>query len=779
MFSNDAVCANAVFYRSYSRRSLLGRETWEMTCDRTLRAIADMGKLNVKEATLVSELQEDLITLPSGRFLWVGGTSWLDKPENFPGVFNCSSTKIDSWEAFGLMMDLAMQGCGTGAVLEPKYIDKLPVICNQIKIEGVSSIGTSYPSDQEKTNESWVDMGNLMLTVGDSRQGWVKAYQRLLEVASSPLFSRNIYIYVDVSHVRGSGVPLKGFGGVANPEKLPEMFYKIANILNGAVGRKLSAVECCLLIDEAALVVVAGNLRRSAGIRSFDKDDKEAAIAKLNLWKQNNAGDWIIDPSKDALRMSNHTRVFHQKPTREECIESVKTQYECGEGAIQWAGEAVARANADLLSSNELKKTFLIFYDQSISSARRLLSGLLQQAQPILKLPIELDNRMSRYGLNPCGEIILSDNFCNLSEIHLNQIDPCNFETQQKAFRAGAIIVCSLLHRNFTQERYQKSRELDPIVGVSFTGLFDFFVNAFGVDWLRWWESGRDRDWEEAEIPKDIYQIFPQLKQCNYLSTADFYLEAERLFLSLWKEVVKNTVEEYCDRHQLRRPNRYTTVQPSGTKSLLTNASPGWHPPKSQRFIRRITFRRDDPVALASIDYGYNVVPGQSDKDENGKLLDNPFDPRCTEWLVEIPTAVSWANLPGADAINISKFSALAQFDFYMQVQRYYTTHNTSSTIELREHEIEELGDRIYKAIQNDEGYISSALLARYDDHQTFPRLPFEPITKEKYEQLVAEVKQRRKTDNFHEAMLKYDKESWQQEGAEPCDSDKCLFPEK
>ena len=28
-------------------------------------------------------------------------------------------------------------------------------------------------------------------------------------------------------------------------------------------------------------------------------------------------------------------------------------------------------------------------------------------------------------------------------------------------------------------------------------------------------------------------------------------------------------------------PNRYTTVQPAGTKSLLTGASPGWHPPKA------------------------------------------------------------------------------------------------------------------------------------------------------------------------------------------------------
>ena len=183
------------------------------------------------------------------------------------------------------------------------------------------------------------------------------------------------------------------------------------------------------------------------------------------------------------------------------------------------------------------------------------------------------------------------------------------------------------------------------------------------------------------------------------------------LFRSVW---------DYCDRHNLTRPNRCTTVQPAGTKSLLTGSSPGWHPPKAARFIRRITFRKNDPVARACMDYGYNVVPSQADKDDAGNLLNDPFDPRCSEWLVEIPVSVSWADLPGADDIAIEKFSALAQFDFYMQVQTCYTAHNTSATIELREEEVEPLAQRIHQAVQNNEGYMSAALLARFD--APFPR---------------------------------------------------------
>lgn len=292
-------------------------------------------------------------------------------------------------------------------------------------------------------------------------------------------------------------------------------------------------------------------------------------------------------------------------------------------------------------------------------------------------------------------------------------------------------------------------------MGVSFTGLFDFFVNAFGVDWLRWWTEGR---------PDTPVGIQFKLKEQDYLTR--------------WREIVERTVWDYCDRHNLKRPNRCTTVQPSGTKSLLTGASPGWHPPKAQRFLRRITFRKYDPVALACIDYGYNVIPSQSDKDENGNLLNDPFDARCSEWLVEIPVAVLWADLPGADEIDISKFNAIAQMDFYMQVQKYYVRHNTSATIELREHEVETLGNRIYEAIRDDEGYISAALLARFDDLQTFPRLPFEPIDRHRYEHLMQDVETRRQIHDFHIALSRYDSGNFMEAGPAGCDSDKCLFPD-
>ena len=747
-FPVSAPAANPVFYRTYSRKlSDDRRESWQQVSQRTIQGMADLGHFTPEERALVEKMQQTLRCLPSGRWLWVGGTGWIEKPENFSGAYNCTSTNVIDWKAFGLMMDLAMMGCGTGAVLESKYTSQLPAIRNRLIVKHVSEVGTTSVEQRQEETQISVEGNQVTIRVGDSRQGWVASYQGLLELCTDDRFTGDVEVTIDLSHVRPAGERLKGFGGMANPVRLPGLYERCAKILDRAIGRQLTSIECCLLIDEAAACVVAGNIRRSAGMRQGGSEDTDFAGAKENLWQQDAEGNWRIDPDRDALRMANHTRVYHHQPTAQECIDAVRKQFYSGEGAIQYAPEAIARSNADILTTSELKTEFLRAYNAGQGQQ------WIQARHPEMPLQ-ELEHRLGRYGLNPCGEIIGENFHCNLSEVHLNQLDPFDHQEQEEAFTAGALSVAALLNHTFQEPRYQYSRELDPIVGVSFTGLFDFFVNAFGVEWLRWWEAGR---------PDTVNGLEFKQKEQDYLTR--------------WRNTVHQVIWDYCDRHHIKRPNRCTTVQPAGTKSLLTGASPGWHPPKAQRFIRRITFRKNDPVALACLDYGYSIVPSQSDKDETGNLLNDPFDPRCTEWLVEIPVEVPWAVLPGADRVEIEKFSAVAQMDFYMQVQRFYTTHNTSATIELREDEIDALAAKIYQAIEHHEGYISAALLARFD--APFPRLPFEKIDRETYERLQREVDDRQKTSDFYAALTRYDSGEVAAEGPAGCDSDKCMMPEK
>ena len=109
-----------------------------------------------------------------------------------------------------------------------------------------------------------------------------------------------------------------------------------------------------------------------------------------------------------------------------------------------------------------------------------------------------------------------------------------------------------------------------------------------------------------------------------------------------------------------------------------------------------------------------------------------------------------------------------------MQVQSFYSTHSTSSTIELREPEIESLAHVIHDAIENDQGFVSATILSRFDDYQSFPRLPFEPCSLEEYQRRLAKVD----TSTFYERLLQYDVDISSEEGPVGCDSTHCILKE-
>lgn len=386
--------------RSYSRRKDDGtRETWDETCDRVLYSphlgLKMLGKFSNEEMRLIDEELRERRGFGSARALWVMGTKWSSRDQNFNSLFNCTSMLLNNWDVFGDLMDLSMQGSGTGSVLELSCIDELPPIVNKLNVSITGEFGSTPAFARREDTEIVSDGDRVLITVGDSRQGWVKSYQALMEIASDETLSNELEVVVDISDVRPKGTKLKGFGGVANPSELPRMYVSVAKTLNKAVGRKLNGLECCLILGDAAYAVVAGGIRRSAAMRQGSPNDETFATSKDNLWIVDVDGNWKIDPDRDSLRVGNHTIVFHHKPSLDECIESVRKQFYSGEGAIQYAPEAIARANADLLDTPEKKLRFLQQYEHGLGEAE-LVS--------LINYPVdrrELNHRMHRYGLNP------------------------------------------------------------------------------------------------------------------------------------------------------------------------------------------------------------------------------------------------------------------------------------------------------------------------------------------------------------------------------------------
>ncbi len=72
-FPETAPAANPVFFRTYSRQTEGGRESWSEACDRTIKGLSKLGKLTPEETDILNRMMHQLKSLPSGRWLWVGG----------------------------------------------------------------------------------------------------------------------------------------------------------------------------------------------------------------------------------------------------------------------------------------------------------------------------------------------------------------------------------------------------------------------------------------------------------------------------------------------------------------------------------------------------------------------------------------------------------------------------------------------------------------------------------------------------------------------------------
>lgn len=175
-FPSSAPAANPIFYRTYSRMTDQGRETFEQVTDRTVSDISKLGKFTEEETQLVRKMQEQCKVLPSGRWLWTGGTEWIQQQKNFSGAYNCTSTRVTDFRSLALMMDLAMMGSGTGAVLEDRFVAMLPKIRNRIQLKDVSDVGQTSP--ENRRTHTYVETKGNTVTIdcGDSRIGWVEAY---------------------------------------------------------------------------------------------------------------------------------------------------------------------------------------------------------------------------------------------------------------------------------------------------------------------------------------------------------------------------------------------------------------------------------------------------------------------------------------------------------------------------------------------------------------------------------------------------------------------------
>lgn len=742
-FPESARCAEFVFYNNYSRLRDCGKaEGWLDVCNRAVDGIDSLCGLSALQKEALYSSMRDFQCLPSGRWLRVGGTEWIKNNQNYYGAYNCASLVIDSWGKVVLCLELALSGCGVGILLTPENLAKIESPKREIVLNVASSPGELYGAKfvEETSVEAFPEENGYKLIVGDSRKGWCDALSHLFSLASIES-EDSLQVELCLGYVRPEGTPIAGFGGVANPKYLADFFRSTIKILNSSKGNSISLEDCSLLCDEIFTLILSAGVRKSASLHLIPKDSSYLrSVGEIVAPKLSGAAH---PPLVECLKPSHHTVLFQKKPTLRECEISVQHQFRTGGGTLLWAGEALARANRDILKSEKEKQDFLCSYESGEDHLKETLGTKATS----------LGHRLSRYGINPCGEIVGSNFLCNLSEIHLNMIAPMDFKMQLNAFKCGAIWCASHLKHVFKDPMLQESREIDPIVGVSFTGLFDFFVALFGKAWLVWWKEGRSDSFRyhlDACRRSQFNDIIKKSAVSKYISTevranwdgaltAKVIAAIEVAYLKWWKSIVKEEVMEFCTANRIKKPNRYTTVQPAGVKSLLTGACQGWQPPLSPWYIRRISVPKGHSLGELFQHKGYKVCPGYGSCDSDGRVVEDLAHPNCVDWLVEFPCYVPWAEKAKAVGVNFQELSAIAQFKFYMQVQRYYSMHNTSGTIRLGAGEVKGIANAIHSSIKNDEGYVSVALFSK-DNQGCDNKLPIQPVSESYYTNCIQEI---------------------------------------
>jgi|14BtaG_2_1085337.scaffolds.fasta_scaffold12257_2 ribonucleoside-diphosphate reductase alpha chain len=402
------------------------REQWGETVSRYMknivhRALPSVGetKDNFDYGATEREIRDSILGLevmPSMRSLMTAGTA---ANRDNTCMYNCSYLVIDDPKAFDEAMFILLCGTGVGFSCERQYIRNLPEVPEKL-----------FDSD-------------TTIVVRDSKEGWAKSYRLLV----SMLYAGEIPQW-DVSLVRPAGARLKTFGGRASgPDPLVDLFKFTIEKFKGAVGRRLSSIECHDIMCKIGEIVVVGGVRRSALISLSNLSDDRMRHAK--------SGEWYDEPEKNIYRfgyrsLANNSVAYTEKPDAMSFLREWTSLAESGSG------------ERGIFNRQAATK-------QAAKNGRR--------------------DPNFEWGCNPCSEILLrgpkidkngqpitgtGGQFCNLSEVVIRATD-----TKKDLLRKVRIAtILGTVQSTYTKFPYlrkiwSKNTAEERLLGVSLTGIMD------------------------------------------------------------------------------------------------------------------------------------------------------------------------------------------------------------------------------------------------------------------------------------------------------------------
>jgi ribonucleoside-diphosphate reductase alpha chain len=160
-----------------------------------------------------------------------------------------------------------------------------------------------------------------------------------------------------------------------------------------------------------------------------------------------------------------------------------------------------------------------------------------------------------------------------------------------------------------------------------------------------------------------------------------------------------------------------TCVKPSGNSSQLVDCASGLHARWAPYYIRNVRVAAYSPVFKVLRDCGVPMDP------ENGQT---PED--ANTWVVHFPVKAP------DGAVTRNDRSAIDQCEYWLQNKLDWTEHNPSCTITYRPDEVLDLMKWVW---QHRDVLGGITFLPAFDAN--YEQMPYEEITKETFERLVAE----------------------------------------
>lgn len=420
--------------------------------------------------------------------------------------------------------------------------------------------------------------------VDDSREGWADSLAFGMEQ-----WYNGVDVVFDYSLLRPAGARLKTTGGKSSgPQPLIDIHNFFRTKILSRQGSHISNLDAHDMICKIGEGVVSGGVRRTALISLFELSNTDIRDAK-------NGQFWVSEPQRS---LANNSAIYMTRPDSSTFLENWTQLVKAGTG------------------------------EPGIFNRGNLRHNLPERRKKIS------EEWFSRFGTNPCGEIILRPKqFCNLSEVIARHED--TLETLKRKIRVATILgTYQSTFTNFTylSKEWKDNCEEERLLGVSISGL---------------WDS------PEVRKPATLRALREEAEKVNKL---------------------------YAKRFGINPSTAITCVKPSGNTSQTVDCSSGIHARHAPYYIRRIRISTTDALFQMLKDQGVPHHPevGQTYETATTMVLDFP---------VKSPEGSKFKD----------DLSAIDQLEFWKNVKENFTEHNPSATISIGADEWIEAGNWVYK----------------------------------------------------------------------------------